>query len=87
MEPQLLHIQAQVFKWVGLLWLAIGLAIGNEPIGVLWRGALAAFATMIVVGILLRIGINHITGFLAEQLAAEAEAARQAAESEEAQAA
>jgi hypothetical protein len=79
MEPRLLLIQAQVFKWVGLFWLACGLILGNDPLGVVWRAGVAAFASMIVVGVLLRLGVNHITTFLAERLAAEAAAAETAA--------
>ena len=74
MEPQLLRAQALIFKWVGLGWLACGLFIGNDPINVIWRATLAAFLTMLAVGILLRLGTNHIISFLAERLAAEAEA-------------
>ena len=68
-------IQAQFFRWTGILCLAYGLYCGYDPLFIAWRAVLAALIAMIVVGYLMR----HVTKIWIDQVAAEQAEAKAAA--------
>ncbi len=81
MEHIILAAQAQALKWVGLIWLGIGVMLGNDLLQTTWQASLAAFLSMMLTGLLLRICGHSIVKAMAGQLAAqEAEDAEQRAE-------
>lgn len=61
METIILAIQARILLWVGVGWLVIGLGLGYDPAMVAFRALLAAVATMIVSGWLMRSFTRSIT--------------------------
>ncbi len=67
METHILAIQAHCLRWVGLLWLSIGLYLGYDPFFVAWRAALAALISMIICGALLR----YLARIIADQVSDE----------------
>ena len=64
MEIFILAIQARVLVVVGIAWIGIGMWLGIDPMVVAWRAALAALITMVVTGMLLRVGARAIAARL-----------------------
>lgn len=80
MEPFILALQARILSMVGIGWIIVGLWMGQDPVTVTWRAAVAAFVAMVVTGFLLRIAGRAIAERLAEDQALQAKAMAEAAD-------
>ncbi|MHC5068124.1 MAG: hypothetical protein ACYTF0_06010 [Planctomycetota bacterium] len=73
-ESYILMIQARVLQWVGLGCLALGLALGYDPLTVTWRASLAAFISMIICGKLLHLALRQVADHILPAADKEAQA-------------
>ncbi len=66
MELFVLALQARILLGVGLLWLAIGLYLGHDPVMVSWRAAAAALVALVLARALLGIAVRSVAAAMVE---------------------